>query len=95
MTDLEITRLRAKAMGYEVVQRTGRKEHGWWAMELCKHYDPFHDDAQLMELVKKFPMECYPAITRYAYLDPAKREAYDLNRDICECVAKVEGVKHD
>ena len=64
MTDLEITRLCAEAMGYTFVE-----EYGWPAGTITylgdfgeKHYywRPLHDDAQAMALVKKFDLYIHP-----------------------------------
>ena len=92
MTDLEITRLCAKAMGYEVVQRNGRPTGGWWAVELCKHYDPLRNKAQCFELVEKWHIfishrtdGLYSAWTN----DDNFTAGADLRRCVCECVAKM------
>ena len=47
MTDLELTKLCAEAMGIEI----SPVRHGDGDFSL---YDPLHDDAQAMALVKKF-----------------------------------------
>jgi len=86
MTDFEITRLCAEAM----------------FTEYCPPpmYDPLHDDAQAMALVKKFDI----SISRggQATESPWWRATIhlrrgcsdkDLNRAICECVAKMQEAK--
>jgi hypothetical protein len=103
MTDLEMTRLCAEAMGI-----TGwlteddpmvTNEQG----EFIEPYDPLHDDAQAMALVKKFALILEPDGL------PAKEWAVHvwytadirwgvvtnkyLNRAIVECVAKMQAAK--
>lgn len=91
MTDLEMTRLCAEVMGamttrYEGLHPAGVKVHG--------DYNPLEDDAQAMELLKRFKLELTPnrhhggwwvSATR---LKDANGNA-DLNRAIVECVAKM------
>ena len=62
MTDLKMTQLCGRAMGYDLVQRSTRRSDGWWAVELTKHYDPLGDNAQAMELVKMFHILLMPGI---------------------------------
>ena len=98
MTDPEITKLCAGGMGYRVMG-----EGPQWGGLLVKMgdseantYDPLHDDAQAMALVKKFELDCHRhegvewvvenrhgELGEYAY--GANK---DLNRAICECVYK-------
>src|SRR5690348_14421110 len=66
MTDLEITRLCAEAMGYlvefaptELPIGIAMKGGGQASEDL---YDPLHDDAQAMALVKKVPMTIEPPV---------------------------------
>jgi hypothetical protein len=105
MTDLEMVRLCAEAMGYT---RIGDGDsHGLVVRNNLGHhlYSPLHDDAQAMALVKRFKL----GIT---FIDPARpgkqwmasfcnddlRTAYggsdDLNRAIVECVARMSGGTH-
>ena len=78
MTDLEMTRLCAEAMGFKPVSTTtGETAVLCAAMGGLKHdfyFDPLHNDAQLMALVKKFPI-------------------LDLNRAMVERVAKMQAAK--
>jgi len=83
LTDLEIRRLCAQAIGFPAVY-------------IATAYDPFHNDALAMELLKKFKLE--PRfneerrawhVTRSYASDPYSWNA-DLNRAICECVAKMQ-----
>ena len=67
MTDIELTRLCAEAMGLTVLDNSAlRLAEGedklvhvdrWKGTGLPFVYDPLHDDAQAMALVKKFRME--------------------------------------
>jgi len=56
-----------------------------------RRYDPLHNDAQAMALVKKFPEECLEAMSEHLSshaLSPLSPEL-DLNRAICLCVASM------
>jgi hypothetical protein len=104
MTDVEITEACAEAMedpatlpgssniwGVSKTFINGETEVSSWVKST---YDPLHDDAQAMALVKKFNLDIYaphhgfgwtvgtPSITRI--------ENEDLNRAICECVARLK-----
>ena len=102
MTDFEITKLCAEAMGWDVYEinpgiwrvRIGVETVMGLTDDFCRtRYDPLHDDAQAMALVKKFAK----AIVRRKEgdwsinLDGARNA--DLNRAICECVAKMQKTK--
>ena len=105
MTDLEITRLCGKAMNLDLVQRNAKKSSGYWSMELCKHYDPLHDDAQAMALVRKFRLNIvYIGIRESPSTRAVEWWCMDvtqhfegpgdtLNQAICECVAKMRQAK--
>ena len=103
MTDLEITKLCAEAMRYTIAKeftelvplavRDGRESGAF-------SYNPLHDDAQAMALVKKFRL-----FTSFETLgggfwivgdvnnDDTQTQCADLNRAICECVAKMQAAK--
>ena len=99
MTDLEMTRLCAEAMGYHI------EGEGTRAIKVREHwpaFDPLFDDAQAMALVKK----CDLRIWKDPYLHPEKWSVCrfmakgdeifsnaDLNRAIVECVAKMQKAK--
>ena len=108
MTDLEITRLCAEAMGHGLAEYEG-KLYVWSGKssprmlaldELGPPYDPLHDDAQAMALVKKFPISIMPiqmlgqkaCIYRVTAIcgDIKVTEDANLNRAICECVANMQ-----
>lgn len=94
MDDLEITKLCAEAMGLT----------SWQALE--GRYDPLHDDAQAMALVKKFRLEIRQQATGTDEHPGAplwgisgclygwkNAEDENLNRAICECVARMQAAK--
>ena len=90
MTDLEITKLCAEAMGGE----------GFAYDEFGPKYDPLHDDAQAMALVKKFELSVefsdeFHTNSDWAVCRGTTIQAYsrDLNRAICECVAKMQAAR--
>ena len=107
LSDLELNRLCATAMGWH----TGRPANKVVAYAVSKCaiisgndkggesvYDPLHDDAQCMQLVKKFPLdiECLTGhIYRVTYGPAGKpgSESSDLNRAIVECVARMQLAK--
>lgn len=87
MTDLELTKLCAEAMGF-----TQWHEKSYW-------YEPLTNDAQAMALVKKFELKLHPALLgKNSWLvstceTPFYGAAGTLNRAICECVAKMHLTK--
>jgi len=61
-------------------------------------YDPLHDDAQAMALVKKFRLDVYGYPSYWAALhddgtEHARADNQDLNRAIVECVAKMQAAR--
>ena len=100
MTDLEMTRLCAEAMRIKHITIADGVYPKGWAQN---QYDPLHDDAQAMALVKKFELNIGPDVQG----DPAEEgwqvDDYtgdeftafnaNLNRAICECVAKIQAAK--
>ena len=106
MTDLEMTKLCAEAMGItlhpmwqgradECMYNDGSGGGGWGMGK----YDPLHDDAQAMALVRKFRLRVAviaPTGWRVttAFIEPAQATHNDdLNRAICECVANMQAAK--
>lgn len=101
MTDLELTKKCAEALGWKFLGLASK--HVAFQVSDCAiistndstgdHvFDPLHDDAQAMALVKKLQ----PCIVRpdsngwwEVYMLESERaySAKDLNRAICECVA--------
>ena len=104
MTDLEITKLCAEAMGEHINSRSSELmvyvDDGGLDME----YNPLHNDAQAMALVKKLSLfiECrffadeeesqYWNVFQRGY-GSSQVMSKDLNRAICECVAKMQATK--
>lgn len=100
MTDLEITRLCAEAMGVEFVDRG---ERGLQLLGDIMYYDPLHYDAQAMALVKKFHLHIGKTLRTpdepFGQWFVSKTDKFevpnnDLNRAICECVAKMQAAKN-
>ena len=103
MTDLEITKLCAEAMGITICEETRGPLTGKWFR--CDDYDfydeykPLHDDAQAMALVKKFRLTVATERGSSRWMVGPPPHQYesadnDLNRAICECVAKMQQAKH-
>jgi hypothetical protein len=110
VTDLEITRLCAEAMGYSISRSKYQPHTQVWvtpphseqSLPAAFLYAPLHDDAQAMALVKKFPMTIeHPSLTvggkewhveSVEIVNGICPDVYaeDLNRAICECVAKLK-----
>ena len=110
MTDLEITKLCAEAMGYlpdVVLSSIPLFCHMDGATDSKGFdYDPIHDDAQALELVKKFRLRVIGSGPPYSVAaDPvwiveqggnrAETRNEDLNRAVCECVAKIQKQKEE
>lgn len=109
MTDLEMTRLCAQAMGWTFVD-SGPTHEGWCAGRYEKDgapgqweysWKPLHDDAQAMALVKKLGLSVIWSKEREDWdvgpngIGVSEQDACDvnLNRAIVECVAKMETAK--
>ncbi len=99
MTDLETTRLCAEAMGYSVTVHSNRKSSPdlmWVANN--QNWNPLKDDAQAMALVKKFDMWIDKVRMGDASLWTVSAGCEfdvrnsNLNRAICECVAKMQTI---
>ena len=108
MTDLEITKLCAEAMGWDVYEinpgvwriRVSDKQVMGLTDDFCSTlHDPLHDDAQAMALVKKFEIMWSSAWSAYTFLNcdedgtPEYSYSDNLNRAICECAAKMQQAK--
>ena len=105
MTDLEMTRLAAEAMGLRVFVDA----YGALCLEQLDIlsadnvvYDPLHDDAQAMALVKRFRIDIYAYDSSWAALlddnhlhhrAPIQYIALELNRAIVECCARMQHQK--
>ena len=102
MTDLEITKLCAEAMGLSVRKESKEGELPAWIVTQMPgtylpsyDYYPLHDDAQAMALVKKLLLDishCAPSgwMVFSGNGDGVDKFDEDLNRAICECVAKMQ-----
>ena len=99
MTDLEITRLCAQAMGVDVHESTFNSGRIGLFPRTGYEYEPLHEDAQAMALVKKLELSTMapsPDDKRWQvskiWGTPVTPHGYsaDLNRAICECCAKME-----
>ena len=108
MTDLELTKLCAEAMGIDINFESRDTVFYIYhpideVLPLFKAFAPLHDDAQAMALVKKFGLwlelnmngwdQTYWRVTSSRMLSPYYESEHkeDLNRAICECVAKMHG----
>ena len=104
MTDLEMTKLCAEAMGYvpikSTLQKKGETEAKYWKRKdgtemMMSIYRPLHDDAQAMALVKRFKLDIHWQIAGAVYVCFENRPASidgsgNLNRAIVQCVAKLQ-----
>ena len=100
MTDLEITKLCAEAMGFKAnIAADGASVMISHRISQWTEYDPLHDDAQAMALVKKFQLDIIRGKDEHGtdnvLVSSRKSHAYNsnLNRAICECVAKMQEKK--
>ncbi len=108
MTDLEMTKLCAEAMGYRICIHAGFTSRiGVYAAadgDFLKEYDPLTNDAQAMALVKKFRLRVEPGHLNKDRWLVSKGEtigditqslvdSLDLNRAIAECVARMQKAK--
>lgn len=92
MTDLEITKLCAEAMGYAATKHLSL-ENVIYAID----YEPLENDAQAMALVKKFNLNISRIRPNIEWgvekwgIEYLEQSTYskDLNRAICECCAKM------
>lgn len=92
MTDLKMTKLCAEAMGFQVI---GGDFHCWYDDKNEQHlgaYEPLHDDAQAMALVKKLHISIGHLQSKrwIAHKDGIEVWNESLNRAIVECVAKIQ-----
>ena len=95
MTDLDMTKLCAEAMGYQCIDGL------WWDENRFGpgRYNPLHDDAQAMALVKKLHLHIDQRPSKACSAqDPcftiiSERKDCDLNRAIVECVARMQANK--
>lgn len=97
LSDLEITRKCAEAMGIITKAKLGTWEESRYADEW--KFDPLRDDADAMALVKRFKLSIYQhqdlvTVTDYFYSQQrVELNITDLNRAICLTVARMKGEK--
>lgn len=96
MTDLELTKLCAEAMGGSLIVDSPRGRKGVSFIRLEGHiYDPLHNDDQAMALVKIWEMTLVHVGTWAAGIDMPDSSTHisrndNLNRAICEAVATMQ-----
>lgn len=95
MNDLEMVKLCAEAIGYESHSIYGPPIN---IGQAATSYNPLHDDAQAMELVKKFGINIWSGPGSWRVMggttgDEGDTWNADLNRAIVECVAKLQQAK--
>ena len=95
MTDLEITKLCAEAMGIDYFSGTEVVSIRYPRGD-SEIYDPLHDDAQAMALVKKFGVtierfhetwHVWPQDADFTVISES------LNSAVCGCVVKMQAAK--
>ena len=94
MTNLEITKLCAEAMGIPHTVCADRYKVNF--VEILDHrnpgnggeYDPINNDAQAMKIIKEFPYIAIKAMQ--AELEKTPIENCDFNMAICEYIAKMK-----
>lgn len=90
MTDLELCVACAKAMGlihnFRLSGTLFVYNNDDSGNTYRTDYDPLHDNAQAMALLKNYPTQILPELARHA-LD--RTEPFNLNRAICLCVASI------
>lgn len=105
MDDLEITKRCAQKMGYTLIAEPNEHNSDFkytvLVQELRTGYCPLHDDAQAMALLKKLHILLHCDLVNTSHVDEEwlwgvvsqdhtfGTESFDLNREICECVAKL------
>ncbi len=108
MTDLEMTKLCAEAIGIKVADDNGVLLYGPFrdneGGSVFETYEPLDDDAQCMALMKRFCLDITPHndgdhivffVRQFNTLSDRQPsvENDDLNRAIVECVAKMQVAK--
>ena len=104
MTDLEITKLCAEAMGIDFISNltieTCPTKSGEFCIEIGLQdlYDPLHDDAQAMALVRRLKITCEwinEPIGWTAHLSGDYANDSDLSLAIVKCVAKMQRARNE
>mgnify|MGYP001611419028 CR=1 FL=1 len=98
MTDLEITKLCAEAMGLRTNVRPLRGtilRHWFMDGHVEKIYDPLHDDAQAMALLRKYTSFCIDALNNERWRAYNTDETMqDIARIICKGIAKIQELQN-
>lgn len=97
-SDLEMTRLCAQAMGFVEISNIPGGVLVCALLGAPERYDPLHDDAQAMALLKRFrPMidtrDVSPPWNVWDVIGCGQSVGSDLNRCIVECVAQSQAAK--
>ena len=106
MSDVEIIKLCAEAMGYSINSYQTRPgivltvtppSRDPQSLSSSFDYRPLHDDTQAMALMKKFGLHPVPewdeGSSWTVFGGGYSAMSDDLNRAICECVAKMQAEK--
>ena len=95
MTDIEMTMLCALAIGWDAFIDGDRVLYKKTSYPEFLDYDPLHDDAHAMALVKKFNLGIvFFSDAMWSVNDRHNvSQSSSLNRAICECVAKMQSAK--
>lgn len=97
MTDIELTRACAEAMGLTVHFHRGR--FSFYADSAKHYYDPLHDKAQCFEMVERFRLHVCPGIAWAVWPDGRGPENAhdaddpDLPRAVVQCVAAMHAAR--
>ncbi len=101
MTDLEKIKLCAEVMGEVVIQALVDGSGCLNVQTQHYQYDPLHDDAQVMALVRKFKLSVNPQADgscEVSYFDADDEIRVDakegINCAIVECIAKMQLATH-
>lgn len=91
MTDLQITQRCAAAMGLNIDPEPFRcKVYITLPNNMVLPYDPLHNDAQAMALLKRFPDLVLDELTCYRRYPRGVNPGSGFNRVICEAVARMQ-----
>jgi hypothetical protein len=98
MTDLEMTKLCAEALGYIKNPNRAGTENLFFDPDIDQYvvFNPLKNDAQAMALVKKFGLTCGPLGSGWWLVSPYGGDGVknaDLNRAIVECVAQMQAAE--
>ena len=95
MTDLEMTRLCAEAMGVWHCPDTDTDFVGKPIQAVLSMYDPLHDDAQAMALVKRFGLEISQTIGKDGKWSAWDATAHELTETLVRRILASESNSTD